>query len=190
MKSGQFWPCYSQKCKNRKLLRRVTNFFQIFTKLWKFLSYSLFDYRKIVKSWFFGRSIQKPEVFIFYYYFRYKLLLAIWVIFRCFNLFFQFMTMQQLFLKKNGNQIFIATLEPKWSKPEVAVIFYYLWCYFFRSFHFLFHYNHLLFKIRISVTVCQYINYILNTVRCKYFLALMKFFSSIPWFHAIQLIQI
>ena len=102
MKSGQFWPCYSQKCKNRKLLRRVTNFFQIFTKLWKFLSYSLFDYRKIVKSWLFGRAIQKPEVhlFNFFYFFTYELLLAIWVFFRCFNLFFQSMTMQKLFLKK------------------------------------------------------------------------------------------
>ena len=101
MKSGQFWPCYSQKCKNRKLLRRVTNFFQIFTKLWKFLSYSLFDYRKIVKSWLFGRAIQKPEVhLVIIIFFTYELLLAIWVFFRCFNLFFQSMTMQKLFLKK------------------------------------------------------------------------------------------
>ena len=68
LKSGQFWPCYSQKCKNRKLLRRMTNFFQIFTKLWKFLSYSLFDYRKIVKSWLFGRAIQKPEVHLFNFF--------------------------------------------------------------------------------------------------------------------------
>ena len=75
LKSGQFWPCYSQKCKNRKLLRRVTNFFQIFTKLWKFLSYSLFDYRKIVKSWLFGRAIQKPEVLLLIF-----LLFYIWII--------------------------------------------------------------------------------------------------------------
>ena len=31
-----------------------------------------------------------------------------------------------VFEKKNGKHIFIATPEPKWSKPEVAVIFYYL----------------------------------------------------------------
>ena len=38
-------------------------------------------------------------IFLIFYIFTYELLLAIWVFFRCFNLFFQSMTMQKLFLK-------------------------------------------------------------------------------------------